>query len=814
MKTLILTLTTTLLASAFLPIPACLAAEPRLSAASVERWGLLEISLPGPSGGNPFADVRLQGIFEGPGEPVTVDGFYDGDGVYRIRFSPERLGRYTVRTQSNRPELDGATAEFTCVAPSAGNHGPVRVVNTHYLAYADGTPYFQIGTTCYAWIHQTDALQQQTLETLKTAPFNKMRMCVFPKDYTYNKNEPPFYPFEGKPLKDWDYTRLNPEFFRHLERRILDLQRLGIEADLILLHPYDRWGYANMTDAQDDAYLRYLVARVAAYRNVWWSFANEYDLMKSKTMDDWDRMFQLVARCDPYRRMAGIHNCRGFYDHTKPWVTHCSIQSSDLHRTIEWRNQYNKPVLFDECKYEGDVPEGWGNLTAEQMTDRFWLGTISGAYVGHGETYKHPRDILWWSKGGVLHGQSPARIAFFKQIMADVPFNDMQPTRLSDDAVMLAQGGRLYFVYLTGPSSVSFDLPGPRPYKLDAIDTWAMTTTPIGTAQPGKFTYTPPRARSLIRLTVYAPGEKLRPQVKASAAPTEGLAPLTVRFSTDSSLPHKWDFGDGQSSTDRSPTHTYATPGVYSTTVTVTDADGAVGSAWIPIVADRATDEPVVRFAFPDGDRPKVTLHGGPIQRSQDGVYTLASDQPFKWVKAGDAPVEDLEAARSFTITGWLKPAALTVGSGGNRILFTLQHNRSGIDLVHHADGRMRLAVNQWPDGIQNDSSPGKLVIGRWTFFAVTYDSTRTAQTTRWYFGDAQSAATLDRTTDYNSGPVGTGGGNLVFGNFNETLQSAGLDRQFRGQLARIQIFTSRISNKAALSLETIQRHQQDTKPL
>ena len=43
---------------------------------------------------------------------------------------------------------------------------------------------------------------------------------------------------------------------------------------------------------------------------------------------------------------------------------------------------------------------------------------MSGCYVGHGETYKHPQDILWWAKGGVLHGQSPRRIQWLKEFMA------------------------------------------------------------------------------------------------------------------------------------------------------------------------------------------------------------------------------------------------------------------------------------------------------------------------------------------------------------------------------------------------------------
>lgn len=43
------------------------------------------------------------------------------------------------------------------------------------------------------------------------------------------------------------------------------LGRLGVEADVILFHPYDRWGYAAMGADADDRYVRYLVARLAAF---------------------------------------------------------------------------------------------------------------------------------------------------------------------------------------------------------------------------------------------------------------------------------------------------------------------------------------------------------------------------------------------------------------------------------------------------------------------------------------------------------------------------------------------------------------------
>lgn len=787
---------------------------------TVEQWGIFEVSLTGPSDGNPFVDVTLQGEFRRGTRVFAPAGFYDGDGTYRIRFMPDEPGPWTYRTKSNVKALDGVEGRFVCVQAGPGNHGPVRVHDHFQLAYADGTPHFSVGTTCYAWAHQGDAMEEQTLATLKNAPFNKMRMCVFPKSYTYNKNEPQYYPYEGKPLKDWDFTRFNPAFWRHFEKRVGQLRDLGIEADIILWHPYDRWGFAEMGRENDDRYLRYAVARLGAYRNVWWSLANEYDLMApgamaghrgDKEMADWDRFFQILQREDAHQRLRGIHNCRGWYDHSKPWVTHCSIQTSDFQRAKEYRDQYGKPVVYDECRYEGDIPQGWGNLTAPQMVRSFWLGSLAGCYVGHGETYKHPEDLLWWSKGGVLRGQSPARIQFMKDLIEGLPYQQMPPDFSHHPAVcIMAKPGDCYLMYFAEKKPVELDLPGERPYKLDAVDPWEMTILPMGSAGPGRFSFTPTRQDCAIRLTRYAPSEKMRPTAEAAADRTEGVAPLTVRFSTPWKQQCRWDFGDSGSSTDTAPAHTFERPGMYTVVLTVTDADGGSGSATLPVLVDRRSEEPVVRFGFADGDRPEVTLHGGKVTRTPDGAYRLGAEAPFSWIKVGDGPIADLEGARSFTVMGWLKADSMQVGSGGNRILFNLQHNRSGIDIVHHADGRMRLAVNEWPDNIRNDSSPGRIEVGKWVFFAVTYDAARPAENVCWYFGNENTPAALDRRTSYNKGPVDEGGGDLVIGNFNKTLQGVGLDRQFRGAIRGLQIHASRIGARGALPLERIRERQQD----
>ena len=478
------------------------------NAATVEQWDIFEVELAGPNDGNPFLEVNLTADFRQGERLFTPDGFYDGDGVYRVRFMPDAPGEWTFHTFSNRPELDGQTGSFTCTAPAPGNHGPVHVRNTWYLAYADGTPYHQIGTTCYAWTHQPQELQLQTLDTLAQSPFNKLRMCVFPKSYRYNKNEPELYPYEGAPLTDWDFTRFNPAFWRHFEGRVTELRELGIEADIILFHPYDRWGYASMNAAEDDRYLRYAVARLASCRNVWWSMANEFDLMEDKIEADWDRFFQVVQQADPYNHLRGIHNCREWYDHTRPWVTHASIQSHSFDEIRQWREKCRKPILIDECRYEGNLPHHWGDLTSEEMARYFWLGTMAGAYVGHGETYQHPEDIIWWSKGGVLRGESPARIAFLKDIMSEAPpFEALTPEPGPADGVLaLALPGSQYLYHFTDAGEIEITLPGDQAYRVDRVDAWEMTVERMPGVVSGGVRLEAPKGDYLLRLTVDASG--------------------------------------------------------------------------------------------------------------------------------------------------------------------------------------------------------------------------------------------------------------------------------------------------------------------
>ena len=131
----------------------------------IEKWGVFEAVVNGKSDGNPFLDYEITGIFTGECETVKVNGFYDGEGVYRVRFMPSYEGKYTYTIEGSAVDAP-VRGEFEAVAPTDNNHGPVRVADETLLAYADGTPHYSVGTTCYAWVNQSMELQEQTLDTL------------------------------------------------------------------------------------------------------------------------------------------------------------------------------------------------------------------------------------------------------------------------------------------------------------------------------------------------------------------------------------------------------------------------------------------------------------------------------------------------------------------------------------------------------------------------------------------------------------------------------------------------------------------------
>lgn len=487
----------------------------------MKQYEMAEFSFPGKEPSDAPALAKVTAVFSKDAKEKTVEGFYAGNGIYKVRFYPEEEGTYTYR-------ITGAvSAEGSFTAEPAARHGMVRAVGTHF-EYEDGKYFYPFGTTIYALAHQPKALIEETINTLSTAPFNKVRICVFPKNYFYNYNDPAHYAFTRKADGTWDTTTPDYAFWDAFEDIITRLDDLGIQVDLILFHPYDRWGFSSMSMEDNCIYLSYLLRRLAAFPNIWWSLSNEYDFTAGKTKEDWEEIEGYVHDHDPYHHLESCHNGYHYWDATRPAITHSSLQVKSLPVVSYERKKTGKPVVVDECCYEGNLDQVWGAISGEEMTARFWQAVAQGGYCTHGETFLDPdtededNAVVFWSKGGKLQGESPARIRWLREIVESMPgpldpqegrfgnlvdlTNDeidaMLPT-LTDWAkpVFTAMktltafergilrngeynyagqvGDKVYLWYLYRMTNASYQiqLPTNRTYKVEVLDTWEMTRT-------------------------------------------------------------------------------------------------------------------------------------------------------------------------------------------------------------------------------------------------------------------------------------------------------------------------------------------------
>src|SRR5947208_1030297 len=119
-----------------------------LSAAdSVAKWDRFERKLESSTKyDNPVQQATLTATFTSPsGDPVKVPGFWDGGATWRIRFSPNKEGKWSFRTTCSdaaNKALHEQKGEFTCTAPAGkdvfSKHGPVRVSpDGRYLMHED-----------------------------------------------------------------------------------------------------------------------------------------------------------------------------------------------------------------------------------------------------------------------------------------------------------------------------------------------------------------------------------------------------------------------------------------------------------------------------------------------------------------------------------------------------------------------------------------------------------------------------------------------------------------------------------------------------
>jgi len=163
------------------------------------------------------------------------------------------------------------------------------------------------------------------------------------------------------------------------------------------------------------------------------------------------------------------------------------------------------------------------------------------------------------------------------------------------------------------------------------------------------------------------------PTANFSANPTAGTAPLTVTFtdtSTGNVTAWSWSFGDGSSSTAKTAVKTYANPGTYTVSLTVT---GAGGNDTATKIISATAAAPVANFSasptsgraplavtFTNSSSGNVTSYSwnfgdGSTSTGQNPVHTYATAGTYSVILTATGP----SGTNTKTRTGYI-----TVSSG------------------------------------------------------------------------------------------------------------------------------------------------------
>ncbi|GEO05713.1 hypothetical protein AAE02nite_33770 [Adhaeribacter aerolatus] len=229
---------------------------------------------------NPLYDVKKFSVkFTSPtGRVKNINGFWDGDRNWRVRFAPDEIGAWTWESTCSDAEnigLNGVKGSFTCTDNKSKlaiyQHGEIiHPKGSYHLTHADGTPFFW--AACTAWNGTLKSTEQEWDTYLSHRAQNGYNVIQFVTTQWRggDKNSLGQVAFEGS-----GKIKLNPAFFRHLDGKIDKINEHGLVAAPVLL-----WALGSVQGRElspgyylpeEEAILlaRYMVARYGGNQVIW-----------------------------------------------------------------------------------------------------------------------------------------------------------------------------------------------------------------------------------------------------------------------------------------------------------------------------------------------------------------------------------------------------------------------------------------------------------------------------------------------------------------------------------------------------------------
>lgn len=516
----------------------------------IQRWDTFEIAHQAQNQHiYPFRFVDFTGTFTHlqSNQSIQINGFYDGDSTWRMRFMPTELGAWRYTTASNDPGLDGQQGHFTCVEATASYlHGPVSTRGFHFF-HADGTPRLLLSTRLSCHFCPPDEWAE-AIEFLKAHDINRVLFIMGGVHGTVHQLFG-----ETKEGEAPDFFRYNMEKFRAIDTFIDGLRRAGLLAAPYFYYFNDRIQRA-MTPEQDRAYLRYGMARFGAYCNVLPVLSNEVDQKFTDRRGEYEleshtwanEMGAYLKQLSKFGAAVTVHNPMeteyatnpGFYTLLRDWpfswtdymlrqaqvaaLSSAPEISDDIPeakdavyniRGYARHNQllidlrrFNVPVINEETGYEmegyGPFPDAgkinlrpWNSQTADSLIPTFWGSIAAGGYVmwGNFATY-------WMSDplSGLQRSNTPKHLKILHDFVMAIPYYEMEPDNelVSPNAVAfdgtefrsnfcLAKKGEYYLILSLASGEFTIALEEGTTYTITQLDPRTGTQQNLGESEGG-----------------------------------------------------------------------------------------------------------------------------------------------------------------------------------------------------------------------------------------------------------------------------------------------------------------------------------------
>jgi uncharacterized protein DUF5060/uncharacterized protein DUF4038 len=439
---------------------------------------------------NPYSDVTdFKVSFSGPnGAALTIPGFYVGNNVWTVRFSPLAAGTYTYMTSSTQdPSLNGLTGTVPPATPNPNGHGALKVdpAYPHHFLYADGTRPFEMGYEL-DWLGLMDfgdpnvTKAKSIIDIVAANGFNEVLMNAYAYDTSWKAGKTSAFDF-GPPAEiPWpgtngapDQTKMNEAYWQSFDRVIAYLFQKGVTAHIYLRVYTKMVKWPTNGSANDDLYYQYFVARYQAYSNVVWDFSKEaYHETDQSYIEN---RLKLITAADAYHRLRTLHDPDGGGNQLSPnyydVAAHAGTfdfytdQSSDHYPTAVAALKkraipyYNAETTLYQVGNDGSYTYGPHNSAADTFAATMEV-MMAGGYFAYYYSL-HAWDVD-------KYAEVPNGIAAYKNVAAFMAGTHWYKMTANDGLIgggatgshCLAAPGSEYIVYKAGAGGVTLTVAG------------------------------------------------------------------------------------------------------------------------------------------------------------------------------------------------------------------------------------------------------------------------------------------------------------------------------------------------------------------